>query len=154
MSELAIQLDNGVMMAESRHIPGLFALGRLALTEDPAPNQRISGDKLQKLAEVCVLQTQNFAVVSTVDGKVVAGLCALVHDQMVYERKQASVVQFYTTVPGEGIKLIRMFLEWARSKRQVKSIVFTLETGADPRIGKMLRRLGLTSEMPIFMEWR
>lgn len=143
-----------IQTAESHHIPGMVKLGIKALTEDPIPNQRISTEKLQKLAENCVLVAHNYAIVSEQDGEVVASLCALVDEQLVYTRRAANVVQFYTTVPGEGEKLIRTFLEWARGQRRIKCICFTLEAGADPRIGKLLERMGLTLQLPVFAEWK
>jgi hypothetical protein len=71
-----------------------------------------------------------------------------------HERKQATVIQFWTTAPGAGAPLIRHFLQWARSRRAIKSIVFTVEGGADPRIVKLLKRMGLRQELPVMMETR
>jgi hypothetical protein len=147
-------LVDGIHLAESKHIPGLVKLAVNALTADPIPNQRISVNRLQGLAETCVLIDYNYSIVSVKNGEVVAALSALVHDQLVYERKMATVVQFYTLTPGEGVKLIREFLRWARSLRKIKAIAFTLERGADPRIGSLLSKLGLNSEMPVYVEWR
>ena len=144
----------GVREATSTDVPDLVRLGQMALRADPAPKARISTQKLQDLARACVGDTNNYSWVSEIDGEVVAGLCALVHEQLVYERKQASVVQFYTTRPGEGIKLIRHFLKWARAQRKIKCIVFSIETNADPRIQVLLRRLGMKYSVPMCVEWK
>lgn len=146
--------EDGIYVSRSRHIPGIAQLGYYALKQDPIPRQRISWDKLQKLAEECVLLKGNFSMCSIRDGEVVAAVCALVHDQMVYERKQASVVQFYTKVPGEGVKLLKEFLAWARPQRKIKSIVFTVETAHRRGLPRLLKQLGMTSAMPVFIEWR
>ena len=121
---------------------------------DPYPNLVIDKEKVRAVALECVSSASNFAWVTEVDGKVVAAVSAFVTDMLFYERKQANVVQFYTTCPNAGLPLIREFLRWARSRRVIKMICFTLEIQADPRIGKLLSRLGLKSELPIFMELR
>jgi len=144
----------GIFEAKSIHISGIVALGRKALEDDPAPNQTISQERLYALAKDCVLNKTHYSWVCVKDGEVVSALCALVIDQTVYERKMASVVQFYTIEAGEGEKLMRHFLAWARPQRKIKSIVFMLEVGADPRIGHLLSRMGLEESMPTFIEWR
>jgi len=135
-------------------IPAITSLGLEALMNDPYPNLVISPEKVEKMAIECVSAATNFCWVAEEDGEVVAAVSALVHDMMFYERKQATVVQFYTRKSGAGIKLIREFLGWARGRRVIKMICFTLECNADPRIGKLLRRLGLSEALPVYMELR
>lgn len=143
-----------IQEATYHEVPGIVALGITALKADPIPNQRISTEKIQNIARQCVSSEQHYAWVSVIDDEVVAALCAMVQPQMVYERLMASVVQFYTIEPGEGEKLMRHFLDWRRErKRRIKMVAFTLECGADPRIGKLLERMGLTQTMPVYVEW-
>lgn len=143
-----------IRAANPSDIPAITALGIEALEKDAFPSMVIAPDKVEAMALECVSSASNFAWVAEENGKVVAAVSALVHELMFYERKQASVVQFYTTYPGAGIKLIREFLRWARSRRVIKMICFTLEVDADPRIGKMMKRLGLKEELPVWMELR
>lgn len=151
----AQKLETGIRMARQSDVPAIVRLGIDALKSLPAPNQRISTEKLQELARDCVFMPQNFAWVAVKDSEVVGAVCALVQDQAVYERKAAVVVQFWCPEHGEGIKLIREFLAWARPQRRIKAIIFTLEAGADPRIGSLLERVGLAKqEIPVYVEWR
>lgn len=139
--------------AKTPDIPAIVSLGRQVLEENPIPNTIISTEKLKTTAWECVHSTNNYAWVAEVDGQVVAAVCALLQQQQVYERMQATVVQFYTTVPGWGEKLIRHFLEWAE-KPKVKAVVFMLDGNADPRIIKLLERMGFTEQMPVMVKWR
>ena len=151
---LPVEMVDGIQDAALVHVGGMVRLGIDALKASPAPRQRISGEKLQNIARECIVGPNDYAKVSVQNGVVVAAVCAVVDEQILFERKQASVIQFYTTAPGEGIKLIRDFLRWARAQRKIKSIVFMLEVDADPRICKMLERMGLSSRMPTYVEWR
>ncbi len=137
-----------------RDLNGVCALGIEALNDDPLPNLVIKPEGVRKLAIDCISSASNFCWVCEKDGKIVGAVSAIVYEMAFYERRQCEVVQFYCKEPGEGVKLIREFLKWARSRRIIKLILFTLERGADPRIGKMLRRMGLDSELPMFMEVR
>ena len=136
-------------------VPEMVQMGIDGLRKHPAPRQVIAVDKLQRMAQECVAGPRNFAWVGCVNDTPMAALCALVHDQTFYERKQASVVQFWTREPGLGEPLINIFLDWARQTRAIKAIVFTLEAGADPRIIDLLNRKGLAlQEHPILVEWK
>lgn len=133
-------------------IPAIIALGIEALNRGTYPNLVISHEKVSAMARQCVSSSQNFAWVAERDGIVGGALCALVHENTFHERQKASVVQFYTRIPGEGVKLLREFLRWARGRPAIKIISFTLEPDADPRIGKLLSRLGLHRELRVFLE--
>ncbi len=143
-----------IRRANTNDIPALVSLGIEALETDPYENLVISREKVEAMALELVTGAGNVSFVAEKDGEVVAAVSALVHEMAFYERKQASVVQFYTREPGAGLPLIREFLKWARSRRIIKMIVFTLEVQADPRIGKLLKRLGLSNELPVYMELR
>ncbi len=132
----------------------IVGLGLKALEAGAYPGLVISTEKVRSVALDCISSPKNFAWVAEEDGEVVAAVSAIVHDMMFHERKQASVVQFYTRKPNAGLPLIREFLKWARGRRVIKAICFTLECDADPRIGKMLERLGLKKELPVYMEAR
>ncbi len=141
-----------IRQAVPADLPGVLALGLEAMNNDPYPNLVISERKCREVALQCISAPQNFCWVSEVQGEIVAAVCACVHEMTFYERRQASVVQFYSRAPGEGVKLLRKLLEWYRSRPGIKALVFTLEHGADPRIGLLLRRLGLKRVLPVYME--
>ena len=133
----------------------IVELGLEALNDNSYETMRVDPAKVRKIAIECVSGASNFCWVAEQKGVIVAAVTALVHDLLFYERKQASVVQFYSRGhSGEGTQLIREFLKWARGRRAIKLITFTLEPGADPRIGKLLTRLGLTNHLPMYTEVR
>lgn len=136
-------------------IDALVKLGIEAMQEvSPFPNMRIDHEKVRDMAQTVVANNMHFCWVCETDEGVVGAVSAFVHDMDFYERKQASIVQFYCKAPGEGVRLLREFLRWARARRIIKMIVFSVECGADPRIGKLLERLGLSKEFPIYVETR
>lgn len=140
--------------ATPHDIDGVTRLGLEALQRDPYPTLRIDASKVREMARLVISGAGNYCHVAEKDGKVVAAVSALIQPCMFYERQQANVVQFYTREPGAGLPLIRDFLRWARSRPAIKLIVFTLEVRADPRIGKLMKRLGLDAELPVWMEAR
>lgn len=143
-----------IRRARPADIPGVAKLGINGLLSDPYEQLVIDEQKVKDAARLVVSGAGNYCVVADRDGEIVGAVSALVHDCMFYERKQASVIQFFTTEPGAGAPLIRVFLRWARSRPAIKLITFTLEVRADPRIGKLLRRMGLTEALPVYMEVR
>ena len=125
-----------------KDIPAIVDLGIEALERFPEERLLISKDKVAALASDCVQKNSNFAWVAEKDGIVVGAVCAQVHEMVLYERSQATVVQYYCRVPGEGVNLLRRFLRWAYSRRMIKMVVFEVEIGQDPRIYKLLKWWG------------
>lgn len=148
-------LPDGLRLARPADIPRLCELGLEAMQQDPYPSQVISAEKIHSTVLECVSSPSSYCVVAVDEDKVIQGcVAAVTHEQMFYERKQASVVMFYCKIPGAGVKCLRAFLRWARSRPTIKSIIFTIEINADPRIGKLLGRLGLSESLPVYMETR
>jgi hypothetical protein len=138
--------------ARPQDVPAIVRLGMAALNESPYPTLRISEAKVIEVAKACVSSPQHFAWVAEVEGEVRGAVTAFVDDCLFYERKQANVVQFYAReAPGEGIKMIRELMRWARARPVIKMVCFTLEVSADPRIGKLLSRMGLKAELPVYV---
>ena len=156
MSELAQQIEpvlNGTRQARGEDIYAISMLGYEALKKHPAPRQVLSSDKLRKLAEVCVSDPKNFAWVGVKDGEVVAALCALVHPQMVYERHQASVVQWYSREPGYGGLLMRRFVHWYRGIRRIKCACLVDDVDIDARMARFLERIGF-ARSSAWTDWK
>lgn len=133
-------------------IDAIIRLGLDALEINPYSGLNPSRVKMFSLGIKIISSANDFCWVAEKDGKIVGAVSALTHSMMCYEGSQASVIQFYCTEPGEGIKLIRKFMSWAESRPVIKMVVFTLEGDADPRVGKLLSRLGLQSESPVYMK--
>ena len=119
---------------------------------DPYEELRIDKDKIRAMAKEVVSSASNFSWVSEKEGKVVGAVCGLSHDIMFYERKQLSVLLFYCREPGDGGLLIRRLVKWFHTRPILKMLVFTLERGADPKIGQFLGKLGLDRELPVYVK--
>ncbi len=141
-----------IRKATPSDIKGIIALGLASLEKDAYENLIISPDRMQALAQECVSASCNFAWVAEKDGLIVGAVGAIVTDMLFYERKQASVVQFFCNEPGQGVKLLREFMKWCESRPAIKMVCFTLEYNADPRIGLLLNRLGLKQELPVYLK--
>tara|TARA_R110002096_G_C14661910_1_gene728357 strand:+ start:43087 stop:43530 length:444 start_codon:yes stop_codon:yes gene_type:complete len=140
-----------IRKAVPNDIEAVANLGIEALNKDKYDKLIICKDKVLAVARECISSANNFCWVVEKDSKIVGAVTAIVHPMAFYERNQATVVQFYCTDSGQGIKLIREFLKWAKSRPAIKMVCFTLECKADPRIGKLLERLGLENELPVYM---
>lgn len=144
-----------IRVAGCSDVPDIVRLGIDGLNAYPVEHQRIDVEKLQEVARTCVLGPNNFAWIAVHEGKTVGALCALVMPQSVYQRKCASCVQFWCPQAGEGIKLIREFRDWASEQRSIKAVMFTLEAGADPRIGDLLEKAGFEIQKhPVYVQWK
>lgn len=140
-----------IRKATPADVPAIVEMGLEALNTSPYPNMVISRQKVEAVALECVSSAKNFSWVAEKDGVIGGALCAVTHDCMFYERQQASVVQWYCKIPNDGIALMREFIRWANSRPAIKMISVSLEYDADPRIGKVLKRLGLDMTLPAFI---
>ena len=141
--------------ARPKDIPAICALGRESLeVNDPYETLRISDKKIAATTLEVVSGPAHFAWVhENEDGEVDAAVCAITHEIMFHERKQASVLLFYSRNPGRGAGglLIKKLVEWWKSRRGIKMLVFTLEHGTDPKISSYLKKLGLDKELPTIL---
>lgn len=141
-----------IRVATPDDIDSIVELGMEALQSDPYEGLTISRVKVYTVALECVSSANNFAWVAEKDGEIVGAVCAIVHPIMFYEKRQASVVQYYSKEAGEGVKLLREFMKWAASRPVIKMVCFTLEINTDPRIGRLLSRLGLHEDLPVYLK--
>ena len=118
---------------------------------DPYPELRIDPKKVRAMAIELVSGPANFAWVHEKDGVVVGAVAALTHEIMFHERRQASVLLYYCREPGAGGLLIKKLVSWFHTRPGIKMLVFTLEHGSDPKIGKFLIKLGLKKELPSYV---
>ena len=114
-----------IRIATPDDIDSLVKFGVQALDEHAYKGLVLSKARIREVAIECVSSPSHFCWVSTERGVIVAALSALVSEQMFHDRKQANVIQFYSTKPGEGVKLLRHFLHWARGRRAIKVISTT-----------------------------
>jgi len=135
-------------------IPAIVELAIEALRQGAYENMVINREKVEAMVRVCLTSPPNFAWIAEHDGQIGGAVGALVHECMFYDRIQATVVMFFCKIRGEGVKLLREFLRWARARPAIKLIAFSLEYDADQRIEILLKRLGLTKALPAFIETR
>jgi ribosomal protein S18 acetylase RimI-like enzyme len=133
-------------------VEGVTQLGLEALAKFGDDRLVVDENKVREVAREVISGAGNYCCVAERDGRIVAAVSALVHEQIFHERKVATVVQFYSKEPGAGVRLMREFLRWARSRPGIKSIVWTVEANARPAIGKLLARLGMHEEHPVWVE--
>ena len=135
-------------------VPALVSLGHKALNRDLPNEVQIDNKALYRLANCCLASSSNYLYVYEFDCKVVASVAAFVSDSPLYVGRQAEVVQFFTSKPGAGIALLRHFRDWIKTSDDIVMTMFSLESYADPRIGKLLMRLGFQESRPSFIMWR
>ena len=113
-------------------------------------NLVVSPDRVKAVLMECLTNPRSFAWVAEVDGEIKGALCALVEECLFYERQAATVVMFYSEMRGEGVKMLRTLMRWAKSRPGIKIVAFTPPFGADPRIGHLLTRAGLETSLPVY----
>lgn len=137
--------------AQLSDIPAVERLAFEALSRDKPKNMVIDKDKIHEMAVHLASGNKHFSWVSETDGEITGCVAALVHEMLFFERNQCSVLMYYCKSPGEGIKMLRELMRWAKSRPMIKMLEFTLERTGNERIKKLLKRLGLTESFPIMM---
>lgn len=140
-----------IRRATPNDISAVTELGIEALNKDPYKGLIVDKEKVKKTAVEAISSSCNFCWVSEIDGEVVAAVTAIVHPCMFHMKQQASVVQSYTRVPGEAIKLLRELKRWWLSRPGIRMIVFSFDAGVDERLYKIFNRLGFAMSLPTMM---
>lgn len=131
-------------------VPAIVELAVEAVSRQPWPVV-ISRESMTETATNLIKSNAHFAWVAEQDGEVVAAVLAAAQDSFWHERLAASVVMFYTRRPNAGIGLLREFARWVKGRTAIKMAIFSLEPDADPRIGKLLQRLGFGISTPQYV---
>lgn len=124
-------------------VPAIVDLAVESVTQNPLP-VRICKDSMAETAAEAISGNRHFVWVSEIEGEVVAAVGAMAERSFWYERQQCSVMLYYTRVPGEGVKLLRQFGKWVKSRPVIKVAVIELEPESDPRLLKFLSRIGFS----------
>jgi hypothetical protein len=125
-------------------IPAIVEIAVASVSVNPLP-VKIDREAMADMARQC-MNPAHFLWVAEEDGKVVAAVAAMVQPGFWFHKLQASVLLYYTLVPGAGLGLLREFARWVKSRPAIKLAIFELEPDADPRLVKFLKRLGFARE--------
>jgi len=124
-------------------VPAIVDIAVESVSQNPLP-VRICRDSMAETAKEAIAGNQHFVWVSEIDGEVVAAVGAMSERSFWYERQQCSVMLYYTRVPGEGVKLLREFGKWVKSRPVIKVAVIEMEPDTDPRLLKLMGRIGFS----------
>jgi hypothetical protein len=138
--------DDGMMIrrATVQDIPAIIEIAVVSVSQNPLP-VRIDRGAMRDTIKATIAPN-HFCWVSEHEGKVVAAIVACTQPSFWFERQSCSVLLYYTTVPGKGIDLIREFARWVKSRPAIKLATFELEPEVDPRLVKLLARLGFNRQ--------
>lgn len=133
----------------SKDIPAVVELAVESVSKDPLP---VRIDR-EKIADACreALAPNNFALVSEMDGEVVGAFGAVCSPGFWFERQQCDVLLFYCRRSGDGVAMIREFAKWVKARPAIKLASFSLEPHMDPRVAKLLKRLGFGINFPQYV---
>ena len=115
-----------------------------SVSNDPLP-LKIDREAMAAMAREC-LGPAHFVWVTEQDGKVIACVGAHVSPGFWFQRLQASVLLYYSLVPGAGLPLLREFAKWVTSRSGIKMAIMELEPNVDPRLVRFLKRQGFARE--------
>lgn len=132
-------------------IPALMPLAMEALQTNGYLSLVPSEAKISGMLAACIGSVTHFGWVSEREGEIMGAIGAMVEPLAAYERNQAQVVMWYCKQPGDGMRLMRQFLAWAKQRPMIKQIVFGMERKADPRIAKLIHRAGFEEALPTFV---
>lgn len=130
--------------AKLEDIPAVVDIACESVLRDPLP-VKLDREAMADTVRDC-LNPAHFAWVAECDGKVVAAVIACAQRSFWYRGLQASVLLYFTRVPGAGVALLREFARWVKSRSAIKVAVLELEPGSDPRLVRFLKKLGFDRE--------
>jgi hypothetical protein len=123
----------------------VLSLAIESVSRDPLP-VTISRAAMSETFRELVGRPQHFCWVATVDGEIVGAVVAQTAFGFWFERQQSSVLLYYSRVTGASLALLREYMRWLKARPVIKLAVLELEPSADPRLAKVLRRLGFQRE--------
>lgn len=89
---------------------------------------------------------QNYLRVVERDGEVVGAWAAVTHPSFWHERRVCSVLLHYARMPGAWVQMARDFHRWVESRPVIRVAVMELEPESDPRMVRLLKRIGFGRE--------
>lgn len=134
--------------AKQTDIPDLIPLAIEALKSDSYPELKIDRNRVFTQVTNCVIPKANFAYVSEHEGKIVGAMGAIIAPHAFYEGSQAIVVMWYCKKHGDGMKMMKAFLNWLKDKKSVNHIEYSLPQSASRNMVRQLHKLGFKTFTP------
>lgn len=131
--------------AKFQDVPAIVEIGVISVSNHKLP-VNIDREAMARMAQACMNPAHFLWVAEDETGKVVAVFGACVQKSFWYDKMQCSVLLYYSLVKGAGIKLIREFANWVKSRPAIKVAVVELEPTVDPRLITVFKRLGFARE--------
>lgn len=129
--------------AKFQDIAAIVEIAVISVSNNPLP-VKLDREAMARMAQACMNPAHFLWVAEDENGKVVAVFGACVQKSFWYDKMQCSVLLYYSLVKGAGIKLIREFAAWVKSRSAIKVAVISLEPEVDPRLMVFFKRLGFS----------
>lgn len=123
-------------------IQDILPIAFRALSHADAPFP-INKDKIAAITQMLVCDNNHFSWLAENDGKITGIIGVMVHEMTWHTGKQASLMVNYCESVGDGIKLMRMAMDWIERNRYISMIVWNIDNTADPRYERLLKSMGL-----------
>jgi len=116
------------------------AIFQQRIYENLKPNQ----EKIRKGIIEAISTAKHFVWVSVNKQNQPRGvLIGLTSENLWAQRQNCNIVMWVSDIPGDGVKLLRQFREWIRSRRAIKVAGFAPDTNTiDPRVWKLAEMMG------------
>lgn len=131
----------GLRPAKQADIPAIVELAIKSVSRDPLPLTP-DPDRMASMAASLIGNPAHFVWVGETDGKVTSCVGAQVGPGFWFRGLQASVLLYFAETPGQGGLLIVKLARWCKSRSGIKLAVFETEPDTDPRLDRLLVRLG------------
>jgi hypothetical protein len=130
-----------IRKATMNDLPAIIDLSVESVSRDPLP-VTIDRERMADTGKALIGNPAHFVWVAEDEQGVCACVAACVQPGFWFRGLQCSVLLYYARRPGQGVALLREFARWLKGRSGIKLAPFELEPGADPRILKVLHRLG------------
>jgi len=130
-----------IRQAKQSDIPAIVELAIKSVSRDPLPLVA-DPDRMASMAASLIGNPAHFVWVGETDGKVTSCVGAQVGPGFWFRGLQASVLLYFADTPSHGGMLILKFARWCKSRSGIKLAVLECEPDTDPRLERLIRRLG------------
>jgi hypothetical protein len=127
--------------AKLADIPMIVSLAVESVSRDALPVKNDTA-AMEALARQLIGNPAHFVWVGETDGIVDSCVAAAVQPGFWFRGLQASVLLYYARPPGSVALLLRRLSAWIKGRSGIKMAIIELEPGTDPRLERLLGRIG------------